>query len=67
MEHVLCAGSRKVGGVLENGYTGMSPFTSLELPSAIPNMCVYIKCVRAVCTGQMHSTETTATGGVFGK
>ena len=41
MKHVPCTGSRQVGGVSENGYTVMSPFTSLELPSAIPNMCVY--------------------------
>ena len=34
MEHVSRTGSRQVGGVLENGYTGMSPFTCLELPSA---------------------------------
>ena len=52
MKHVPCTGSRQVGGVSENGYTGMSPFTSLELPSAIPNMYVYIKCINdEVCTG----------------
>ena len=30
-----------VGAGLENGNTGMSPFTNLELPSAIPNMYGY--------------------------
>lgn len=51
MKHVPCTGSRQVGGVSENGYTGMLPFTSLELPSAIPNMYVYIKCIHEVCAG----------------
>ena len=51
MKHVPCTGSRQVGGVSENGYTGMSQFTSLELPSAIPNMYVYIKCIHEVCAG----------------
>ena len=55
MEHVSCTGSRQVVGVLENGYTGMSPFTSLELPSAIPNMYVYIKCIHEVCTGANYA------------
>ena len=68
MKHAPCTGSRQVGGVSENGYTGMSPFTSLELPSAIPNMYVYIKCIHYVymkCVqAQIRSAETTATGGV---
>jgi len=51
MEHVSCTGSRQVVGVSENGYTGISPFTSLELPSAIPIMYVYIKCIHEVCAG----------------
>ena len=65
MGHVSCTGSRQVVGVLENGYTGMSPFTSLELPSAIPNMYVYIKCIMKCVQGQIRSAETTATGGVL--
>jgi len=65
MKHVPCTGSRQVGGVSENGYTGMSPFTSLELPSAIPNMYVYIKCIMKCVQEQIRSAETTATGGVL--
>ena len=49
MEHVSRTGSRQFGGVLENGYTGMSPFTSPELPSAIPSMYVYV--YHEVCAG----------------
>ena len=68
MKHVPCTGSRQVGGVSENGYTGintgMSPSTSLELPSAIPNMYVYIKCIMKCVQEQIRSAETTATGGV---
>ena len=64
MKHVPCTGSRQVGGVSENGYTGMLPFTSLELPSAIPNMYVYIKCIMKCVQEQIRSAETTATGGV---
>ena len=40
-----------IWGSVGNGFTGMSPFTSLELTSAIPNMYVYIKCIHEVCAG----------------
>ncbi len=58
IHHITCRGNK--GLLLENGYTGMSPFTILELPFAIPNTYVYIKCIHAACSGQIRSTETTA-------